>query len=71
MAYYEDLTDEELSKALNNLTKTYYGCHGHNKAARNKAKMEHVIELMKGRELPIPTVDSRLQFGIFNGKHTD
>jgi len=65
-----NLKDHELLIALCNLTKTYYACGGHNKAAHNEAKMNIVIDEMKKRCLKIPSVNNRLETGIFNGEFT-
>lgn len=65
-----DLNNDDLLIALFNLTKTYYCCGGHGKAARNKAWMENVIEEMEKRGVIVPSIDERLEKGIFNGVYS-
>ena len=64
----EKQSNEELLQMLANATETYYCCHSHNKAARNKAAMNEYIKKLKKRGVQIPSVNKRLKIGIFNGK---
>jgi len=59
---------DTLLQRLANATKTYYGCGGHGKAARNESLMKRFTRELKESGEAVPTVDELLEMGVFNGK---
>jgi len=56
-----------LVKRLANATKTYYGCSGHYKSARNEWLMKEYQTALEQRGAEIPTLAKLLEIGQFNG----
>ena len=61
-------TNEQLLQRLANATKTYYGCGGHTKADGNEREANKWKELLKERNVPVPTDTELLKVGVFNGE---
>ena len=67
MTTTQTYTNEQLIQRLANATKTYYGCSGHTKAANNERKANEFKELLRERNVDIPTDKELLEVGQFNG----
>ena len=59
------LTDDRLLEAYRNCRTTYYRALGHNKAERNRGRLEELRRELHRRKLSIPGDDD---VGIFNGR---
>lgn len=61
-------TNDQLLQMLANATKTKYCAGGHTKAQLNENRMRAIEEEMRKRKMYLPSIDERLEIGIFNGE---